>query len=238
MSEHDHTRELHTLLEGLEGQFAKAQGREGSPANGRLSERICESPGPVTTEFILSFLVWEAGLVKAGTAAKRLAEKIVDCNELRICLEDDIAGILGVRYPRSGERAARLRSALNAIFDREHQVSLEHVSSLPKRDARAYLASLEGTPPFVTNRVALLALGSHAFPLDERLNARLRKARAMPDSLTLDASSSWLERQFRAGELERAYVLLEAADAESTNRRSSRGRQGGEKTASAQGAKP
>lgn len=163
----------------------------------------------IVQELLLSFLMWEAGPGRAEAALKRLLHTVVDYNELRVCLPDELADAIGDRFPRALERCARLRSALNDIYRREHAVALQRLHTMPKRDAWQYLASLEGVPGFVAARVTLLPLGGHAFPLDERLHAALRDEKAIPPELTVDEASGWLERQFHAGEAAPAYLAIE-----------------------------
>ena len=128
---------------------------------------------------------------------------------MRVCLADELAGMIGERYPKAVERCARLRSALNELYRREHAVTLARAAGLGKREAREYLDSLEGMPPFVSARVALLALGGHAFPLDERIHQVLLEEGAVPADLRLPDAAGWLERQLRAGEALPAYLTLE-----------------------------
>jgi hypothetical protein len=160
-------------------------------------------------QLVFSFLAWESSCVKASLAIRRLHTAVVDYNEMRVALADELAGMIGDRYPRVMERSARLRSALNDLYKREHAVCLERISGMAKRDARIYLESLEGTPPFVAARLLLLSLGGHAFPLDTRLQKALLEEGAVPPDLALTDASGWLERQFRAGEAAEAYLLLE-----------------------------
>ena len=160
-------------------------------------------------QFVFSFLAWESTVARAGAASKRLHAAVVDYNEMRVALTDELACLIGERYPRAEERAARLRSALNDVYKREHGVSLNRIAEMPKRDARLYLESLEGTPSYVSGRMLLLSLGGHAFPLDDRLQRALLDEGAVPADLSLADASGWLERQFRAGEAAEAYLLLE-----------------------------
>lgn len=174
---------------------------------------------PMVVEFIHSFLVWEAGAARAEVALKRLLHAVVDYNELRVCLADELAVILGERYPRAQERAARLRAALNDVYRREHAVTFQPLLVMPKRDARIYLNALDGVPPFVAARMTLLTLGGHAFPVDERLLAALKEEQAVPADVTPESAESWLERQFRSGEAAGAYLALESWMNEKTVRR-------------------
>jgi hypothetical protein len=172
-------------------------------------EGCAEGSDPLLWRLIYSYMAWESCPAKASVATKRLHASVIDYNEMRVCLTDELVGIIGDRYPRAAERCARLRSTLNELFRREHSVSLAKASMLGKREAREYLDSLEGMPPFVAARMSLVALGGHAFPLDERLYYTLLEEDAIPEDLSLADASAWLERQFRAGEALAPFLLVE-----------------------------
>lgn len=164
---------------------------------------------PLTIELLRSMLLWEAGAKHAVAAMQRLAETVVDVNELRICLADEIALALG-RVPMAEERAHRMKLVLCDVYNREHRVSLESLASEGKREAKVYLDSLDAIPPFVASRVLLVGLGGHAFPMDDRLHARLQAAGAVEDGHDALAAAGWAEREFRAGEALGAYFAVEA----------------------------
>lgn len=172
-------------------------------------------------QFIFSFLLWETTTSKATLARKRLAAAFVDCNDLRVAMPSEVVEALGPRYPRAEERALRLRAALNDLFRREDRVSLAHLLDAPKRDARQYLDSLDGAPQYVAARVALIGLGAHALPLDERLHALLERESAFEESLSLEDAAASLERRIRAADSLEAHLLLQAwSDRAPTSRRS------------------
>lgn len=172
------------------------------------ADRKAPDAESVMQEFLRSFLTWEASPIKAEAALKRIHHAVVDFNELRVCLTDELAQMLGERYPLARERAHRLRAALNELYRREHGVTLEAVLTMPKREARAYLGSLEGVPPFVAARVTVLELGGHAFPVDDRIRTALSEEGI--DAGGVDELGSWLERQVRGGEARAAYLAMEA----------------------------
>jgi hypothetical protein len=165
---------------------------------------------PVLAEFVWSFLLWESTTAKAAAAARRIAAGVVDFNELRVCLPGDTLRMLGERYPRGAERARRLRSALAAIYQRHHAVTLEHLSQLPKREARAFLESLGDVPSFVSARVLLHSLGGHAVPVDSRLADLLAQAGVVPAGCDPDSAASSLERRIRAADALEVSRLLQA----------------------------
>lgn len=195
-------------------------------------EPVLDADQPVLNEFLRSFLIWDAGIPAARVAARRLADRIVDFNDLRVCLPDDLRSLLGADYPLADERAQRLRVALSDLTRRTHTVSLEHLGTMSKRDARAYLDSLEGVPPYVSARVVLLAFGVHAMPVDRRTHARLVEAGAVPEDWSTDDAADHIQRRFKAGELLGAHLGLqtwadEQPDADAGPRKTRAGHAGG-----------
>jgi hypothetical protein len=168
-----------------------------------------EQANAILWQLVFSILAWECSPTRAANPTGKLHTAVVDYNEMRVCLPDELASMIGDRYPRARERAVRLRSVLNDIFRREHSVTLDHLVAMNKRDARAYLDGLEGCPPYAAARVALLELDGHAMPVDDRLLAVLRDEDAVPENSTPQTAAAWLERQLRAGEARATYLMLE-----------------------------
>jgi hypothetical protein len=197
----DPAKKLSALLKRLRSTYGEAVSdpwMEGCP----------EGADPLLWHLIFCFLAWESTTSRAVAANKRLHTSVVDYNELRVCLPDELVAMIGDRYPRARERVTRLRSALNDLYRREHAVSLAKLVDMPKRDARQVLDSLEGTPAFVSARMMLLSLGGHSFPMDERIHQALVAEDAAPADI--EEAAGWLERQFRVGEAAPAYTLIEA----------------------------
>jgi hypothetical protein len=197
----DPSKKLNALLKKLRSTHGEAiadPSLEGCP----------EGADKLLWQLVFSFLAWEASIARAVPATKRLHGSVVDYNELRVCLNDELVRMVGDRYPRALERVTRLRSTLNDLYRREHAVTLKSLPDMPKREARQQLDSLEGLPPFVSARMLLLSLGGHAFPLDHRIHQALLAEEAAPEDF--DEAAAWLERQFRVGEAAPAYMLIEA----------------------------
>ena len=198
----DMPKELASLLKRLNGEYAQSPPPSAAPAI---------DPGePLLGLMLRSFLVWECTTSKATLALKRVEQGVVDFNELRICTPDEVVRMRGERYPRSEDRAVRLRCALNDVYRREHRVSLEHLHLRPKREAREYFDSLEGLPSFVAARVELLGLGAHAAPVDSRIARRLAEADAIEPGTGPEDAAKFLERKVRAGDMPQVYALLQA----------------------------
>jgi hypothetical protein len=199
----DPAKKLQNLLRKLRSGVAE-------PPRDAALDGCCESSDKLLWQLVYSFLAWESSIARASIAAKRLHGSVVDYNEMRVCLAEELASILGDRYPRGVERAARLKSTLNDLYKREHTVTLAPIAAMSKRDARTYLESLEGMPPYVAARLLLLAFGGHAFPVDSRIHAALLEEQCLPADCQASDASGWLERQFRAGEAAEPYLLVEA----------------------------
>lgn len=165
---------------------------------------------PVVVELLRSFLVWEAGAARAEAALRRIREQVVDLNELRVFLPDEIVSMLGPEDGRAQERAERLRASLNEVYAREHDMRLAHLAADGTRDIRGYFETLEGMHPFVAARVGLLCFGSQDFPLDTRLRDAIARSRAVPSDQPAPEISLLLAGLIPPGELASAYVAIEA----------------------------
>jgi hypothetical protein len=200
MSSGDAAQKLRDLLARLESTVTPARATPPEPP---------PAIDPGTHLLLYSFMLWESDPASAAGALSRLYAEIIDPNELRVALPDEICAWCGIHDEIARERAARLRACLNDIYRREHEVSLARLGSVSKREAREYLGSLEGMPAFVAARVSLLGFGSHAAPLDGRLCRLLDGHGAIDSPGDLFEAERWLERQVRASESERIALLLE-----------------------------
>ncbi|MBC7834479.1 MAG: hypothetical protein H7Y88_05175 [Phycisphaerales bacterium] len=212
MTQADPVKAISALARRLRERFADQLGPDPAPLHLDPAEAIL-------AEFVRSFLVWECSRASAATAYRKVEKSVVDFNELRICLPDDLVKMIGPRYARAQERALRLRAALNDLYSRQHTVSLQHLADFPKRDAKAFLDSLDGVPHFVSARVTLLSLSGHAAPVDSRILAMLVAEGLVPTDATPESAAGVLERKVRAGELLELYQLVQAwSDAEADDR--------------------
>jgi hypothetical protein len=199
----DPTKKLASLLRKLKVQF---QAVEPPPI---LPDPPDEFDALVH-QLVFSMLLWEASTGQAKGALRRIRESVVDYNELRVCVPDEVAHVMGDKYPLAHERAMRLRSALNDIYHRQHSICLKHLPDLGRREARAYLDSLEGMPPYVSGRVCLIGAISHAVPVDDRLCELLVQEQVLEAGCHSDAATTWLERHVRAEEALESHLLLQA----------------------------
>lgn len=190
----------------LATQIKKIRAREASLLPEPTGFPECD--GAVHT-LIYSYLLWDAPSVQAHGAFKRLHESLVDYNELRVCLADELSLIIGERYPHSLERCERLRVGLQDLYQRAHAVTLAPLAEATKRETRQYLTSLEGIPSFVADRVFLLRFSGHAVPVDRRILGLLISNALIPADSGVDDAAAWLERHVRAADARDTYEALQ-----------------------------
>ncbi len=215
----DPVKKLHTFMKKL-----PALGEETTPAY-----RSSHALDPIVAELVRAFFIWEAGLQAAERALAGVESATADYNELRVCLPHELEQMVGRGDKHLAERSLRLRSVLNDIYRREHELTLVHLATLPKREARAYLDALDGMPAFVSARVCLLAIGAHTVPVDARVVAALAEQEAIPAELESSPHAecaSWLEHHIRAEESVAFHLRMERmldADRPATPARKSAG---------------
>lgn len=202
MSASDPSKKLASLLKRLRGRFTADESADGAARPSWIE--------PLVDELIYSFLLWEATTGQARNAFKRLKDSYIDYNELRVSLPEETVSILGERYPRGEERAARMRATLFDLYKREFGVTLRALADGGKRDTRTYLESLEGIPTCVVDRMMVVGFGAHAVPTDERLRDLLADEGVVDPEMPAEEAAAWLSRQIKAEEAMGTMVLLRA----------------------------
>lgn len=212
-------KNISTLLRKLKRAFGTIERTEHTPME----------------EFVLAFLVWEAPTARAEAALKRLLDSAIDINELRVTRVEDLAAIIGKTYPASEERSERLWLAMNDLYKKEHAVSLDRIVAMNKRDARKYLDDLDGMLPFISARIALLAIDAHAVPIDQRTLELLEAEGYIEEDCTIEKAIGKLERHIKSTEAIEAHLLLQQwaeneGDAPASKKRSKATKSGAART--------
>ena len=164
----------------------------------------------VIGEVIYSHLLWNANAKQARAAYKKMMSAAVDLNDLRMNQVFEIIELVGVNYPRVEERAKRLRTVINAIYLREHDVKVESLAGAGKRDVREYFETLNGITPFVCNRVIALCYEVSAMPIDERTIDAMISNELLHEDVTVSDAASWLTQQVRADDVCEVHASLHA----------------------------
>ena len=162
----------------------------------------------VIGEVIYSHLLWNADTKQAKTAYKKMINAAVDLNDLRMNHIYETVELIGTNYPRATERAKRLRSVLNAIYKREHDVVVESIDGVGKRDVREYFETLNGITPFVCNRVIALCYDVSVMPIDERTVSVMIDNGLLHEEVTVVDAASWLSRQVKSDDVCNVHARL------------------------------
>jgi endonuclease III len=147
------------------------------------------------------------GILHRGTTAAR-AEKalagirsaMVDLNELRVSTPSELIELMGSAFPYAKEKARAIVKALNEIFERYHDISLDALNNKGKREARRYLEGLEGVDSATAAGVMLFSLDGHAMPVDENMLRVLRKDELVHSDASVEEVQAFLERNVSASQ--------------------------------------
>ncbi len=171
-----------------------------------------EAPPPrdPVTQMVVAFLEWNATPNAAREAYQRITAVLVDNNDLRVSHPHEVVELLGGKYARGPERAARLHEALQEIFVREHGMALEELGGKPKKQIRTYFDTLPGMTSFVAAQVVLLSFGGHCIPVDETLAEILHREGAVEPTAGVDEIAAFLEKLVKAGEATDTHLALQA----------------------------
>ena len=173
-------------------------------------EHTAEPPAELdaVTQMVVGFLEWNATNAQAVKAHAQLMAELVDNNDLRVSLPQELVALIGEKYPQADERVSRLREVLHEVYAREHAVALDSLAGKPKKQVRTYIESLPGITPYVSALVMLLGFSVHAMPVDDRLAALLGEEEAVDPDATLDEIGQFIGRRVKAGEMVGTHTLL------------------------------
>jgi endonuclease III len=156
---------------------------------------------------------------RAGEAIKIIQREFVDLNELRVATELEVQDLLGQRYPGIEQRVKQITAALNAIFEKEHTLSLDRQRTMSRRDALQFLSVLPEMQPFIEAYVMLFAFDGHALPIDNAMRDLLVDEEILDEGTSLDDAQKFAEHHIRAEECYAFFAALRARTAEGKSRK-------------------
>lgn len=162
------------------------------------------------TQLVLGFLEYEATREQAEEALGRILEPMVDANDLRVSLLEEVVDLLGRDYPLAEQRVARMLQSLHEVYQREHSMQMRGAEKAGKKDQRFYLDTLPGMVPYVAAKVMLVSFGAHAMPVDRRMVALLAGEQIVTAGAEPGQVEPWMLRQVKAERGMKAHLLLQA----------------------------
>lgn len=144
----------------------------------------------------------------AQRAMKESRQTFVDWNDLRVARAEEIVEILQEDTAVSRATALALTSALRAVFDEYHALSLQTLKKIGKRPAKQVLEKLDGVSPYVVNYCMLTSLQGHAVPLTAQMIAYLKRNEIVDPEADVQDIEGFLTRQVAARNAYEFYSLL------------------------------
>jgi hypothetical protein len=166
------------------------------------------STGDAITQMILGIFARDVPESKAREALDRLRAAVVDYNELRVVPPIEMAEMVGA-LPDARLKCEDLSRALNKIFNHEHEVNLDRLRELSRKEVVGYLEAVDGLDAYSRARVRLLGLQQHAIPLDEAMWAYARKEQIVDRRCPLEEAQAFLERRIAEDEALEIVALLQ-----------------------------
>jgi endonuclease III len=163
-----------------------------------------------TAQLIISFLEWNATNALALEAHDKLMQSMVDNNDIRVSLPQEIVAIIGADYPLAEERACRMHEALNEVFNREHDIVITSLKGKNKKQVKTYLESLPGITPYIIAQLLLLSFGGHAAPVDDHILALLKDEQVVDEDCTLADAEAFCERHIKAADALESHLAMRA----------------------------
>lgn len=141
-------------------------------------------------------------------AMKGFRDTFVDWNDLRVSRVEEIVEVLHEDTAASRATAFALTTALRAIFDEYHTLSLLNLKKIGKRPAKQALEQLDGMDTYVVGYCMLTSLQGHAIPLTGQMADYLKQHEVVDPDADEHDIEGFLTRQIAAKNAYEFYELL------------------------------
>ena len=163
-----------------------------------------------TAQIIVSFMEWNATNGMALEAFDALMQNMVDHNDVRVSLPQELVETIGDDYPLAFDRCCRMHETLHEVYNREHGITINSLKGKNKKQIKAYYETMPGITPYVVAQMLLLCYGAHAIPLDEHMLALLKVEEVVHEDCTLAEAQSFCERHIKAADAIKTHHAMRA----------------------------
>ncbi len=175
----------------------------------RQAETPVEFPSlDATATLVLAILSEVTTESKALTVLNRIQHYFVDFNEVRVCGKDELTEVLGKNFPQARQRAGLIISILNQIYNKLDCLDLDILHEGGKREAKAFLESLENITPYIVYSVMMHSFGAHAFPVNDTMMKMLQHEQVIASDADVANVQGFLKRQTQASQIREVYTIL------------------------------
>ncbi len=141
-------------------------------------------------------------------AMRGFRDTFVDWNDLRVSRVEEIVEVLHEDTAASRATASALTTALRAVFDEYHTLSLQNLKKIGKRPAKQALEGLDGMDAYVVGYCMLTSLQGHAIPLTGQMTDYLKRHEVVDPEADEQDIEGFLTRQIAAKNAYEFYELL------------------------------
>ncbi|HEY0007630.1 MAG TPA: hypothetical protein VGB55_02805 [Tepidisphaeraceae bacterium] len=160
---------------------------------------------------VMGVLSSDVSDARVADAMKVIDREFVDLNELRVATELEVIDLIGAKYPDIEHRALVFREMLNAIFEKEHTLSLERIKTLNRKEMRAFLHELPEMTAYVEAYTALFGLGQTGVPVDQMTLEVLVEADAVEAGTSIEEAQKFVEAQVKGDDCYDFYAVARRA---------------------------
>lgn len=147
---------------------------------------------PVFEQMVYAICREGASATHADQAFQNLQTVFFDWNEIRVSTVREVASALA-HLPDPMERAKRIISFLQEVFETTYSYSLETMHKKGLKLAEKQLERFQASTPFTVAFVLQHGLGGHSLPLDTDMLRTLRRLELIDNGTTPAAAQSSLE---------------------------------------------
>lgn len=173
-----------------------------------VSKPDIPEPEDAMYRLAVGILGTECGDATAKRAVNRTFNTLADWNEARVSSAIELNRATGNLIPQGVQRCARLRAALQSIYNRENMLSLDRLRSMGRRDARRYLEELDGVDEYTVASIILWSLGGHAIPVDDKVLKALRDNELVNPEADRAEVQAFLERNISAAQAKEFCLVI------------------------------
>lgn len=154
---------------------------------------LAEVPArPVFEQMLYAICREGASAEQADQAFQNLQTQFFDWNEIRVSTVREVGTAIS-HLSQPGERARRIISFLQEVFETAFSFNLESMQKKGLKLAEKQLERFQASNPFTTAYVLQHSLGGHSLPLDGDMLRCLRRLELVDEDTTPEAAQGSLE---------------------------------------------
>ena len=148
---------------------------------------------PLLEHLLLAICAENTTLEAAEAAFEKLKQSFFDLNELRVSSVEEIAGCVAA-LPEAEDKAARIRSTLQKVFETSYSFDLEALRKQPHKVVSKQLLKIPGVNDHALACTIQQGMEGHAQPVDGAIRRTLERLGLAEREVPLEALRGRLER--------------------------------------------